>query len=547
MAITVQEVLRLPILQTAKVKTAKNSLTRYRVEWVSAIEGSVENFVRKDEFILTMGMGYENNPDQLLAFVRDVYASGASALAIATGRYIFDLPKRVLEFTEAHDFILIELPWEIRFADIQRETMDKINEWKETVSEQSRTIQKQLIDLVVQGEDLSGIAKYVERHLGWGIVFTDQTENIIAGGKKTEDLLELWRNVKQDESISIEEPVDRHIEKAQYGKQHMVKKKISAGGINRGGFIILLPEGEEITGNVLHILEYLSAAAALWISRQDAIVKTETRLRNEFIWNLAKTPGYLTDQIHNRAKLMGYDLTLPYCCIVGYSENMDELTKDRYDHTQYGLKSLVYYMEEEIRYAGKVVDQQVAFTLDDDLLIIYLETGDEASVHYFLDLVEKRLNALIPGVIFSWGIGQHQDGIMQFHESYKKAKSALDMGRNQKGIGQRVDFDDTRLNRLLLHMANHSDIQDIILSTLEPLITYDQEREADLINTFMVYVNQNSNVSRAARILNLHRQSLLYRLRKIESLTNLSLVNPDDIFLLNFSIKVWLTGAIKTE
>ena len=48
-------------------------------------------------------------------------------------------------------------------------------------------------------------------------------------------------------------------------------------------------------------------------------------------------------------------------------------------------------------------------------------------------------------------------------------------------------------------------------------------------------------------MLNLHRQSLLYRLKKIESLTNLSLDNPDDVFLLNISIKVWQTGALKRE
>jgi len=74
------------------------------------------------------------------------------------------------------------------------------------------------------------------------------------------------------------------------------------------------------------------------------------------------------------------------------------------------------------------------------------------------------------------------------------------------------------------------------------LIEYEKKREMDLIDTFIVYDNQNGNVSQAARVLNMHRQSLLYRLRKIETLTNLSLDNPDDIFLLSISIKVWLTG-----
>ena len=38
--------------------------------------------------------------------------------------------------------------------------------------------------------------------------------------------------------------------------------------------------------------------------------------------------------------------------------------------------------------------------------------------------------------------------------------------------------------------------------------------EIELIDTFIAYQNQNGNVSQAARVLNLHRQSLLYRLKK---------------------------------
>ena len=117
----------------------------------------------------------------------------------------------------------------------------------------------------------------------------------------------------------------------------------------------------------------------------------------------------------------------------------------------------------------------------------------------------------------------------------------------QKGAGERVSFDDTQLNCLLIHLANDDEVRDITLTTIKPLIDYEEKREMDLIHTFIAYDNQNGNVSQAARVLNLHRQSLLYRLRKIESLTNLSLDNPDDVFLLSISIKVWMTGAIQTK
>ncbi|MGM8364731.1 PucR family transcriptional regulator [Virgibacillus sp. W0181] len=550
MAIVVREIMELPIFDTAQIKTGKDLLDQFSVEWVSSIEGPVENFVRENEFILTTGMECAQNPDLLLDFVQDVYESGASALGIATGRYIFDIPEDVINFAEEKGFILLELPWELRFADIQREAMNKINEWQEDVSERSRNIQKQLIDFVIQGEDLADIIKYVENKLGWRIVFTDSKGRVKSGQANPEEMVQLWEELDQNKAIQMDESLARHIRKVNYNGRCLLKKEISAGQgkMAQGSFLVLFPKDARITKSVLHTLENLSAAVALWISREDAIVKTEIRLRNEFIWSLAKNGKMEIDEgIYARAKLFGYDLNLPYVCIIGFSENVDSLSEDRYENSDFGLKSIVYYIEEEIRYAARVVQKQAAFTFDEDQLIIFLESKDEDQVtaNHFLDLVEKRLNALMPGASFSWGIGKHGDGVLQFHESYKKAKSALDMGRQQKGPGQRVNFEDTQLSRLLLNLAADPEIRDITLATIAPLIEYDKKREMDLIETFIAYDNQNGNVSQAARVLNLHRQSLLYRLRKIESLTNLSLMNPDDVFLLNISVKVWLTGVLK--
>lgn len=61
----------------------------------------------------------------------------------------------------------------------------------------------------------------------------------------------------------------------------------------------------------------------------------------------------------------------------------------------------------------------------------------------------------------------------------------------------------------------------------------------------MVYNKYNSNVSQTSRALNLHRQSLLHRLRNIEQLTGLSLLDADDLFLLELSVRLWLLKKVE--
>ena len=59
--------------------------------------------------------------------------------------------------------------------------------------------------------------------------------------------------------------------------------------------------------------------------------------------------------------------------------------------------------------------------------------------------------------------------------------------------------------------------------TLAPLIAYDQAHDGDLVRTLAVYFHEGSNLSRAAHVLFLHRNSLYYRLAHIQALTGLSL------------------------
>ena len=61
---------------------------------------------------------------------------------------------------------------------------------------------------------------------------------------------------------------------------------------------------------------------------------------------------------------------------------------------------------------------------------------------------------------------------------------------------------------------------------VEPLFRYDRERGSDLVRTLRVYFACGSNASEAADTLFLHRNSMLYRLQRIEKLTGTNLKNP---------------------
>jgi DNA-binding PucR family transcriptional regulator len=61
---------------------------------------------------------------------------------------------------------------------------------------------------------------------------------------------------------------------------------------------------------------------------------------------------------------------------------------------------------------------------------------------------------------------------------------------------------------------------------VEPLLAYDRERRSYLVRTLRVYLAAGANASEAAEGLFLHRNSMLYRLARIEELVSLNLKDP---------------------
>lgn len=549
-------------MKKARIITGKDFENERYIQWISVIEMPVENFVRKNEVVLTTAIGCNNDVETLKTFVQDVMDSEASALLIATGRHIFDIPKEVIDLAEKHNFMIIELPWELRFSRIIEKVMKEINDIHYKEREKSEKVQQELLKLILKETDLNHITKFIQRLIGCSIIITDRSGSIQEISSHTQSFIKEWKSyvlqgilpLRKETYIETHDPMFQKFQMIEIKDQTILQLPVlQVLGDAQGYIFVLLPRKTSVDSYLtqyrVNVLEHSATTIALWLSRKNAVEDTKMRLRSDFVQELAKGEFVSSDQASSRAKLLGYNIKLPYVSIVGYPENLEVLFRKRKqddDSFEHWLENMIRYIEEEIYYAAQSLKREVMMTYQGEQLLIFLEipskTENENATN-FLDLVERRLGNLLPEVIISWGIGNYSEDFNGFAESYQHANVALNIGRRKKGTGNRMMYEKTRVDRVLLNLAQNNEMKEVIMSTIEPLVQYDNQRNMDLIETFSVYNQFQGNVSQTARSLNLHRQSLLYRLRKIESLTGLSLIDPEDLFLLDLSIKTWKLGV----
>lgn len=132
-------------------------------------------------------------------------------------------------------------------------------------------------------------------------------------------------------------------------------------------------------------------------------------------------------------------------------------------------------------------------------------------------------------------IGSPQEGAIGIKESYEASLKALTAGKKTSITPSIYLYDNWNILFELVGNGLNQYVSDRLKEKLSGFIHH--VNFPTLANTFMTYCHCHMNMSETARILYLHRNSLVYRMEKIKELTSLDISRFDHCLLLYFAIK----------
>lgn len=124
------------------------------------------------------------------------------------------------------------------------------------------------------------------------------------------------------------------------------------------------------------------------------------------------------------------------------------------------------------------------------------------------------------------GISSPVSGIQEWGSAYYQAGVALNKAfvlRSEKWI---IPFSQCVLDHLLQNIIGPLQPSHLVSPELRLLAQYDKEKGTQYLQTFREYLLQERDIPRTAEKLIIHRTTLLYRLKKIQSLVPLNLDDP---------------------
>ncbi len=131
------------------------------------------------------------------------------------------------------------------------------------------------------------------------------------------------------------------------------------------------------------------------------------------------------------------------------------------------------------------------------------------------------------------GIGGSYEKFSELQQSHKEAHFTLNLARKDNSADY-ILYKDTNIFRVFDKVNDLNFIQKYYTEVLGELLHYDEKNNSEFTRTLEVYLEENEDVATTIKRLFIHRNTLTYRLKRIEEIMQCSMENSE--MRLNFRI-----------
>ncbi len=292
------------------------------------------------------------------------------------------------------------------------------------------------------------------------------------------------------------------------------------------------------------IAQAAETAAAILL-RQRAAAQQEAELRTELLEDVAQGRIVDVDNIRALARNLGWDVDrLRRLLVVA----IDDLETFRLRHAEQSGRRLQRVRErltELVRLEALAVDPAAVIGPRATGVIVLLGMGPQASpgdegackaaVLRLAERIVKRIDATIPNVSVTVGVGRDYASIAGIPDAFRQAELAARLGAALWGGNRAVHYGDLGVHRVLFAMQEH---EEMITPALQRLIDHDARHHTDYVGTLAAYLACMGRLPATAARLTIHRNTLDYRMKRIQALAGESLDDPNSRLALELGIRL---------
>lgn len=535
--LTVEDVRKLSLPLGTRVVAGEGLLMSRTVAWTTVIyptDAVGSKTLQNDELVLLAPR--ESNAARQTSDVDVVrWASENKASAVV----LSDPPSpNAIAEANAYGIPVMTLPNGSRIRMVEKAVVSLLVDHKGQIERRGTQIYRQLTQISSRNEGMPELINEMARLTNKAVVIQDKRLQILYSSVQPQ-FVAYWEEVenflRKLDNLPVEMQ-DRH--RVTEIENPVLMQSLPTPGMARlvspiitkdvgRGYLSIIGRDNDLDDIDSLVAEHGAAACALEMAKAKAISDTEKRLRGTFLDRLL-----IGDVSQQEALRQGerfeHDMLETHVAVVLAWQGDKTPSLRR-------LETIINNVV-SVQHAAALVWQRER----ENEVLVFHATDDKDPVSASMRLAKQFTNEIqrqYPGAKVALGVGQAAHDISAWRTSYRDAVQALDLAMRLQ-TDTPLYIGDLGVYQLILSLSDREKLLSFCERTLGPLLDYDMRQHADLIKTLEAFFACHGNLSQTADMLIVHRNTLLYRMNRINEIAQIDLDRPEIRLALHLALTI---------
>lgn len=424
----------------------------------------------------------------------------------------------------------------------------RVEQQKESLKLGSSISQK-LMKALLQGKGLDSFVEIIGKSLHCPVVIENQHLELVASYDSFPNFDHTIRGqyTKNNDSFGkVFEELMHKQRPVSYAIPETNVKMLMAPIVIRNQVFGFITIARDHVFNEFHedILERIATICALHFLYERTTIETEQRLKGELLEELLHGKNKDPSVLSTRLAYLGYNLSEPHYVLVFQieGEGIKHGIALHNDDAYHGWRNkIIQELSREMEINGyrpliSTKLNRIHTIISEDFLKKRQMTVKEFSEKLSSRLINDQYCLLL-------GISNVCDKVEHYPQKYQEASKAIELAKikkmKKKGVTVIMASELGTLS-ILLNARHPEELLDYADGKLYTLLEYDQKSQAELLKTLYYYAENEFNLYKTARVMNVSISGLRYRIQRIEELTQMDLSKSKDRFEGQLALQIYL-------
>ncbi len=537
--ITVKEALNLPSLKEAQVIAGASGLDR-AMDWFHILDiPQVVPWIRKDRILITVGYAISKEPEMQEALIENLNAKGIVGMIIAVGLYLDEVPPNMIEAADRLGFPLIVLSADHHLETITRELAEKLLVNNDLFTGYADWYQK-IMEAVGENDALCSLTGLATEIAESPVVLLDNYGRLLSIGKSNDHYKNkdgFLKHFRENELRNHTGPKGLP-QLGYYGDIHYFYYRMDTKEQDCL-FLVVLKNINTIHFSRLMLIAGIASAISALLNSNEVLRRTVQSANIPLLENILYGHYASEGQAFREVSRVGWDFHTDHIVVTFEISNFDEYI---IKHKLPDLKIINIRAMLLKTLAEKIMAIQGKYPLSKQELkwITIFQLANKDSLKKITQACQEIVDYFYEEheMIINVGISSIVRDLAGFCNRVNETNACIKIGK-ELNKGNVYRYDELGMEIILYKILQDEDVKQNYLNKIEALIDYDKKYNSNIFETLKNYVLNQGNLAMAARSLDVHRNTIKYRLNKAEELLDLDLSSTNSFLNLAILLRIY--------